>query len=188
MNSDPPTSPLTWLQRLEDASLGERGSAFGRKRVGLWRGFAFTLDTLNLVVPFADGLAVARCRDVQPLPLCHEWVAGAVAIRGEVYTVVDFARFIGVRPAASQADADLPSSPSASLLILPGDHLNSALLLDSRISVRTYQHDLPGAQASRFPAEITPFLRTRVLDGNQPWGVLDIEALTHSEKFISIGR
>ena len=150
------------------------------ERAAGWRGLAFTIADLDLVAPLADGLQSAPGREAQPLPLCREWVRGMLVIGGEIYTVIDFARFIDRRPVAS--------AEGASLLLMPGDGFNSALLLDSRISLRTFSDDLPAAETDNFDPALAPFLSAVLREGEQPWGVLDIAALKGAESFVRIGR
>ncbi len=176
---------MTWLQQLQDASLGESGSALRRADDDRWRGFAFTIENLNLVVPEAAGLRIAPGKNAQPLPLCREWVTGMIPVGGEIYTVIDFARFIGRRPP--------PSSHVANFLLIPGEAFNSALLVDSRISLRSFAHNLPEAgdadfDDAHFGATLTPFVRASFAEGGQLWGVLDVRALMGSEIFTHIGR
>ncbi len=191
MNTPQP-GPLALLQQLESAGLGEKASPPGggegagasEARAGIGRGFAFTIEELNLVVPFAAGLRIARSRDAQPLPLSREWVAGIIHIRGEIYTLIDFARFIGRRAATGGKDAGL--------LLLADNRIKSALLLDSPVSLRAFNRDPPagaGAESvAGFDAALSPFLSAVWLDDGEPWGVLDVAALTRSARFVNIGR
>lgn len=185
--ANPTTGSMTLLQQLEDAGRGEQtgmpdapDSKARRARgdAGVWRGFAFTIEDLALVVPCANGLQVAPGGEVQPLPLSREWVRGVISVSGEIYTVIDFARFIGRRAVAASRDA--------SLLLMAGEQFNSALLLNSHLSLRAFDNDLPPASAA--DAVLAPFLSASLLDDNQTWGVLDIMALTNSESFVGIGR
>ncbi len=186
---------MTLLQQLEDAGSGGKADADapgpgpGRPATGLWRGLAFTIEDLNLVTPDAGGLRVAPGREAQllPLPWCREWVRGMLPVGGEIYTVIDFARFIGRRPLAASRDASPNAYRNASLLLMPGDSFNSALLLDSRISSRTFSHDWPQTEVADFDPALAPFLSAVLMDGGQPWGVLDTTALMGSESFIRIG-
>ena len=184
----PQPGPLALLQQLESAGLGEKASApsagagagASEARAGIGRGFAFTIEELNLVVPFAAGLRIARSRDAQPLPLSREWVAGIIHIRGEIYTLIDFARFIGRRAATAGKDAGL--------LLLADNRIKSALLLDSPVSLRAFNRDPPAGDVAGFDAALSPFLSAVWLDDGQPWGVLDVAALTRSARFVNIGR
>ena len=192
-STDSVIAPTTLLRQLQDA--GAQSDAPPRARAEGWRGFTFAVEDLNLVVPWADGLQIAPGREAQPLPLCREWVRGMLSVGGEIYTVIDFPRFIGRRPAAWGA--------GGSLLLLPGDDFNSALLVDSRIGMRTFSDDLPGAEINEIaevaevaePAEdgvfgpaLRPFLRKALKEGDRLWGVLEVAALMRDARFIHIGR
>lgn len=177
--SDPAADPLALLRQLEGAGPDRKADQSGRAPA-TWRGFAFTIEDLNLAVPLAEGLQTAPGREVWPLPLCREWVRGMIAVDGEVYTVIDFARFIGRRP--------VPSAVDAGLLLMPGDGFNSALLLDSRIGLRSFRNDSPAVTPTDFDPALAPFLSTALMDGGQSWGVLDVAALRSVERFVRIGR
>ncbi len=180
----PQSDPLAVLQRLEDASLGEEGSAFVWNRAAVWHGFAFSIEELNLVVPLAVGAGIVPERSLLPspllpLPLSREWVVGMVNIRGEVHTVVDFARFIG-RSAATVE--------SVNLLLLSNDVCKSALLLDGRISLRAFDCNLPEADPATAAPSLAPLLSALLWEGEQPWGVIDVEALLGAENFVDVAR
>ena len=174
------TSPLALLQQLEEASLGERAIAFEREFVQSWRGFTFNIEDLNLVVPFAGGFEILPCGEIQPLPLSRKWVKGMTNIRGEIYTVIDFAQFIGYGP--------MVSTRGGNLFLLPDDNLKSALLLDSRISLKTFSQDLSNAEASGFNQALLPFISAVLTDESQSWVVINVEVLMKAQSFVNIGR
>jgi len=184
-------SATTLLHQLEDAALGRRMSAPG----GDWRGFAFRLgrrdggygrragrhDGEYLVVPLADGMEIASATRLCALPHCHNWVRGITALRGAIYTVIDFADFLGF----GATDA-----VRARLLLLPAPQhdVHSALLLDRRVSLRAFEHGLPEVGLDGVAASLAPYLRASVREGARQWGVLDVGALLFSEKWLRVGR
>ena len=178
---------MTLLQQLEESGRGQATPAAENlakpgQQGDRWHGFAFAIQSLNLVLPQAQGVQTAPGVAAQPLPRSCEWVKGIIsidgAIDGAIYTVIDFAHFIGRRPVASDTRANL--------LLMSGKRFNSALLLDSRISLRSFRHDLPAAESTNTDPALAPFLRKSLRDGEQIWGVLDSAALMNTDRFIHI--
>lgn len=172
--SAPPPAPPALLRQLESAGAPAQPGADRP------RGFAFGVEELHLVAPFAPGLRTARWREPQPLPLCHDWVAGMLHIRGEIYTLIDFARFIGRRAT--------PATPGSGLLLISTPRINSALLLARPVSLRAFDPDPPIGEHAGFDAALKPFLSAVWRDDGRDWGVLDVAALTASPRFVTIGR
>lgn len=183
MNTPHP-EPLTLLQQLADASCGEKPHELVRS--GVWHGLVLRLAGVNLVVPVTDDLSIVPNSATQPLPLCREWVKGMLHIHGEIYTVIDFAQFVGQK---------LPQyNASAKILLWPNHPHKNALLLTDQIRLTSFNRDLPlkrdaevSTEVSYFPAAVVPFLRASWLDGDEKWGVIDISALMNAENLVNIG-
>ena len=177
--SDP--NPLALLQRLETESIGDRAISLEQQYTEVWRGFVFELDDLQLVVPFDGGYEIIPCGPVIPLPLTKDWVRGMTNIRGEIYTVVDIGGFLGMEPLRTLRDTNL--------FLLPDQRLRSALVIRSKISLRTFVKDLPQIAPDSLDADLAPYLNTVVTseDGTQKWGVLNLQAVMKNEEFTKIG-
>lgn len=177
---NPPPAAIL-LRQLAGAALGRQVNAPGNG----WRGFAFRLngphDREYLVAPLADGMEIASPRGLCALPHCQNWVRGMLRARGVIYTVIDFAGFLGF----GATDAT-----RARLLLLPAPRpdFHSALLLDSRISLRAFELGLPEAGVGDAAAPLAPYLRASLREGARRWGVLDVGALLSSEKWLRVGR
>lgn len=111
--------------------------------------------------------------------MTKDWIRGMQSIHGEVYTVVDFAAFVGLAPT--------PVTQTCNLLALPDAGLKSALLIAGRIRVKSFSSTLPVGDRGQFHATLTPYLNTVVIDQGHPWGVVDVEALCGSRDFVRIG-
>ena len=180
-NSLSEANPLSLLQKLEADSIGDRAISLEQQYTEVWRGFVFELDNHQLVVPFDGGYEIIPCGPVIPLPLTKNWVRGMTNIRGEIFTVVDIGGFLGREPLKSLRDTNL--------FLLPDQRLRSALVLKSKISLRTFVKDLPQVAPDEFDPELAPYLNTVVTseDGSQKWGVLNLQEIMRAEDFTKIG-
>ncbi len=182
-----PPNPLALLRQLEHASRGGNAPALASATPAVWHGLTFQLGDLHFVAPIMRGLEIAPTGVVQPLPLRRGWVKGMMYINGEIYTLIDFARLLGISHA--------PSGNRANLL-LHSNHrdkqaLRKALLLDSPIGVRSFARRAPAdtmpVAVAGFPALLQPFLRAQWLEGEAVWGVIELAALMNSEKLRNLG-
>ena len=180
-NSSSGANPLALLQKLEADSIGDRAISLEQQYTEVWRGFVFELDDLHLVVPFDGGYEIIPCGPVIPLPLTRDWVKGMTNIRGEIFTVVDIGGFLGREPLRTLRDTNL--------FLLPDQRLRSALVLKSKISLRTFVKDLPQIAPNELDQELAPYLNTVVTseDGSQKWGVLNLQKIMKTEEFTKIG-
>ena len=172
-------SPVDLLRGLEQANLGNRLDDPDKQVGDFWRGFVFEIEDLNIAVPFAGEFEIVPAQEVSGLPLTQPWVAGMTNIRGEIYTLVDFSAFIGRRP--------IRMGPKCHFLLLPDPGLKSALVLDSRIRLRTFSVDLPSEDIAQLDPGLNPYLERVISDGGKKWGVMDIMALCNAPEFQRIG-
>ena len=177
--NDQTVSPVDIFQQMERDSLGNQLTDAEAAPGEVWRAFVFNVDGLDLAVPFLGQFGIVPGQDLFAVPMANSWVKGMTNIRGEIYTVVDFSEFIGRK--------QVRTTKKCNLLLLPDPVLKSALLLDSRISLRSFPHDLPVTGNDLFYAKLAPYLSRVVVDGNKQWGVLDVEALCRSSEFSQIG-
>ena len=101
------------------------------------------------------------------------------SIHGEIYTVVDFAAFIGLAPT--------PVTQTCNLLALPDAGLKSALLITGRIRVKSFSSALPLGDCGQFHVNLAPYLSAVVVDQGQQWGVVDVDTLCGARDFVQIG-
>lgn len=178
--SDQTASPLDILQQLENDSLGNQLTDAEAVAGEVWRGFVFNVDGLDIAVPFLGQFGIVPSQELFAVPMAKPWVKGMTNIRGEIYTIIGFSEFIGRKQVRITKDCNF--------LLLPDPSLKSALLLDSRISLRSFSYDLPLSSNDLFDAKLTPYLSRVVVDGDKQWGVLDVEALSRSHEFSQIGQ
>jgi purine-binding chemotaxis protein CheW len=67
----------------------------------------FNLDTNDYAIPAANVLEVVRTLDITPLPNLPDWALGICNCRGEIVSVVDLRRFLGITPAAEAKNGRL---------------------------------------------------------------------------------
>ena len=166
-------------QTPEQERPGNRTSGESESQAGAWRGFVFNVGQLSLAAPCADGFEIVSVRDLSPVPMTRDWIRGMQSIHGEIYTVVDFAAFIGLAPT--------PVTQTCTLLALPDAGLKSALLIAGRISTRSFSSALPLGDCGQFHVNLNPYLSAVVVDQGQQWGVVDVDALCGSRDFVQIG-
>ena len=171
-------NPLDLLRQLESESLGNQLDDAERERGDQWQGFVFDVDGHRMVLPFVGEFEIYPCGELAPIPMAKSWVRGIANVRGEIYTVVDLPEFLGCNP--------IRSPRGGNLILLPDPRLRSALLVMGRVGLRSFPEDLPEGQVDGFPARLTPYLKNVVIDGDENWGVIDIEVLSYSEEFVNI--
>src|SRR5258706_12428668 len=66
------------------------------------------------LVDLVDAGEIIPVPPITPVPLTHAWFAGVANIRGNLYSVVDFAAFLGAAPSAP--------TEAARLLLLQGKY------------------------------------------------------------------
>ena len=78
-------------------------------------------------------------------------------------------------------------SSKCHFLLLPDPVLKSALVLDSRVRLRSFSVDLQN-EAEVWPdSGLDPYLERVITDDDEKWGVLDIMALCGAPEFQRIG-
>ena len=176
-----PATPLEILQNLSSLTVGDKAIEVETQEVGNWRGFTFELGrSLSVVFPFMGGFEILPERDFQSIPWTAEWVKGLVNIRGEVYTVIDFAQYIGL--------PGVRYPRTATLFMLPCGKLKSVLLIQSRVNLKTFSESAERLDDHSVPERLRPYL-SMVLQGeeaNTCWAVLDVDRLSQSQGFINI--
>lgn len=120
---------------------------------------------------------------VVPVPHTRHWMAGVVNLRGGVFTVVDLARFLGLRqhtPVATARGAARLVAFNAALGI------NGALLVD-RLEGLRHAADLQAEDESTDNAPRPDFALARWRDAaGRWWQEIDLAALAHSPQFLAI--
>lgn len=118
-----------------------------------------------------------------PVPHTQPWLAGVVNLRGGVFTVVDLARFLGLRQhtpaAATRGQARLVAFNAAL-------GINGALLID-RLEGLRHAADLQADAESTDNAARPAFALARWRDATgRWWQEIDLAALAHAPQFLAI--
>jgi len=118
-----------------------------------------------------------------PVPHTRPWLAGVVNLRGGVFTVVDLARFLGLRNDTPAATAKGQARLVAFNAVLG---INGALLID-RLEGLRHAADLKADEESTDNAARPAFALARWRDAaGRWWQEIDLAALAHSPQFLAI--
>jgi twitching motility protein PilI len=118
-----------------------------------------------------------------PVPHTQPWLAGVVNLRGGVFTVVDLARFLGLRNSTPQA----PSQGHARLVAFNAAlGINGALMID-RLEGLRHAADLQSVDQGSDNASRPAFALARWRDAaGRWWQEIDLAALAQSPQFLAI--
>jgi twitching motility protein PilI len=130
------------------------------------------------LIDLAEAREVIPVPSITAVPLTRAWFRGVANVRGNLYSVVDFAAFLGAGAAAAGEQARL---------VLLGDRFRSAaaLLVDRSLGLRN-----PAQLRAREPAsDRASWLRAEYDDeaGGQ-WRELDVAALVRDAEFLAVGN
>ncbi len=116
-----------------------------------------------------------------PVPHTQPWLAGVVNLRGGVFTVVDLARFLGLRQAAPAVQ------PQARLVAFNAAlGINGALLID-RLEGLRHAADLQASEESTDNAARPALALAGWRDAaGRCWQEIDLAALAQSPQFLAI--
>ena len=134
----------------------------------------------GLLLPLEQAGEIFALVPLLPVPHTQPWFAGVVNLRGGLHGVVDLARFLGLAE-----PGDEPARDQARLIALGAAlGLNAAVLVDRLAGLRSADQLLSMADvAGSHPA----FAPARWLDTEgRAWQALDLKALAHDVRFLSI--
>ncbi len=127
----------------------------------------------------ADAGEVVSMPDVVPVPLTKPWYLGVANIRGNLYSVIDFARYLG---------RDVPQSgPGNARLVLFGaraGEMNAGLVVTRVMGLRNVAELAPAAPPQDAPA----WYAQRWMDGDgNAWQEIDLAVLAKDAAFLQVG-
>jgi len=130
------------------------------------------------LIRLADAGEVVTLPLIVPVPLCKPWYVGISNIRGNLYSVVDFARFLG-------RDAPLPGSQARLVLFGPrAGEINAGLVVPRVLGLRNVSELAPAAPPQEAPA----WYAQRWMDGDgNAWQEIDLAALARDPAFLQVG-
>ena len=111
------------------------------------------------------------------VPLTHSWFRGVANVRGNLYSMVDFAAFQGADPIASGMERRV---------ILVSDRLlaGAGLVVSRMLGLRNPEQ----FNAAARPANAPPWLAGAYADaGGTRWLELDLPALVREQRFLEVG-
>ena len=127
----------------------------------------------------ADAGEVVTMPDIVPVPLTKPWYLGIANIRGNLYSVVDFARYLG-----REAEH---SSPGLARLVLFGPRtgdMNAGLVVTRVLGLRNVAELAPAAPPQDAPA----WYAQRWMDGDgNAWQEIDLSILAKDPAFLTVG-
>ena len=137
----------------------------------------------GLLLPLAQSGEIFPLRTLLKLPHAKPWLTGVAQLRGDLYTVVDLAAFLGLR--APQA-VD-PSAPEGQLVMLaPALQVNAALRVDRLAGLRG-EEQLVREPESADNTVKPAFAAGRWKDAQgASWQELDLGALAVDAAFLDV--
>ena len=114
---------------------------------------------------------------ITAVPLTRAWFRGVANVRGNLYSVVDFAAFLGAGVSAGGEQARL---------LLLGERFRSAaaLLVDRSLGLRNPAQLRPRAAVDQRP----PWVRAEYEDeAGARWSELDVAELVRDTEFLAVG-
>jgi twitching motility protein PilI len=140
-------------------------------RLGVQSGADFwlvRLDEAGEVIPMPT---------LATVPLTREWFRGLVNLRGNLYSVIDFARFAGGEPTTDGADVRL-------LLVADRFHMSAALLVSRMLGLKSMQAFTPQPAQPEDPA----WCAGRCTDDEgRLWRELAVGDLVYHHDFLEAG-
>ena len=139
----------------------------------------------GILLPLEQAGEIFAMVPLLPVPHTQTRFAGVANQRGGLHGVVDLARFLGL-PEASAAEGGRDQARLISLGAALG--LNVALQVDRLAGLRAIDQLQPDTAASDGGATERPhFAPTRWRDNDgRSWQALDLDALAHDVRFVSI--
>ena len=136
----------------------------------------------GLLLSLKQAGEISELGPLLPVPHTQPWLAGVVNLRGGVFTVVDLARFLGLRRADAAAH-----QPQARLVAFNAAlGINGALLID-RLEGLRHAADLQAEGESTDNAARPAFALARWRDAaGRWWQEIDLAALAQSPQFLAI--
>ena len=133
------------------------------------------------LIRLADAGEVVALPQVATVPLTKSWFLGVANIRGNLYSVVDFASFLGHEASVPQAAA------AASRVILFGPRvgeLRAGIVVPRVLGLRNLAELAPGGP----PASARPWYGARWIDADGgEWQEIDLVRFAQDPDFLQVG-
>lgn len=147
----------------EDTRVNQLGVMIGESR------WLLNLQTAGEIVSVGS---------ITPVPLTQPWFLGLTNIRGNLISVIDFARFQGHAPTTIDKDSRI-------VAFGPALSFNSALLVSRVLGLRNVAEMQPQAESGD---QTTPWASKRYTDQeSQVWTELDLSSVIQNPQFLHVG-
>jgi twitching motility protein PilI len=129
------------------------------------------------LIDLVDAGEVIPVPSITPLPLTRAWFRGVSNVRGNLYSVIDFAAFLGVGASSGGTEARM---------VLLGDRFRSAaaLLVDRSLGLRNPAE----LRAREGAAGRRTWHRAEYEDDSGTWSELDVAELVRDAEFLAVGN
>ena len=145
---------------------------------GLWRGVGYRIGHKRLASGFDEVVEILPMPQVTPVPGAQPWLLGVANIRGNLYSVIDFGRFLGREspPSAGQARLVLFGARAA--------EMNVGLVVTRVLGLRNVAELAPAAP----PQDVPEWYAQRWMDGDgNAWQEIDLSILARDPAFLQVG-
>jgi len=129
------------------------------------------------LIRLADAGEVVTVPEIVPVPLTRPWYLGVANIRGNLYSVVDFARFLG---------KDAPTGGQLRLVLFGSraGEMNAGVVVQRVLGLRNVAELAPAAPPQGAPA----WYGQRWMDGDGgAWQEIDLAKLAQDPAFLQVG-
>lgn len=130
------------------------------------------------LIRLADAGEVLTLPEIVPVPLTRPWFLGVANIRGNLFSVVDFAKFLA---------REAPGGGGQSRLVLFGPRagdLNAGIIVHRVLGLRNIAELAPAAPPQDMPA----WYAQRWMDGDgNAWQEIDLAVLARDPVFLQVG-
>ena len=137
----------------------------------------FQVGAENWFVALHQVSEVVPVPPMVPVPLTHSWFRGVANVRGNLYSIVDFAAFQGAEPIGAGMEKRV---------ILVSDRLvaGAGILVSRMLGLRNPEQFTPAEK----PADAPPWLGAAYHDASGTrWLELDLPALAREQRFLEVG-
>jgi len=136
----------------------------------------------GLLLPLSQAGEIFPLRALLKLPHAKAWMTGVVQLRGDLYTVIDLAAFLGLRAPVAP---DAPGAEGQLVMLAPALQVNAALRVDRLAGLRgedqlTSHSETGDGARPAFAAGLWRDAQGRV------WQELDLGALAVDAAFLDV--
>jgi twitching motility protein PilI len=135
----------------------------------------------NWLIRLSDAGEVIAVPPIAAVPLTKPWFAGIANVRGNLYSIVDFAGFLG------QSTPPVHGTGSQNRLVLVGaraGELRAGILVQRVVGLRNLTELDPVPPVDDAPEW---FVQRWLDDGGSAWQEIDLARLAHAPAFLQVG-